>query len=167
MSKQFAVLKVCVTLLKFVEVVPSPKSQSTLPFKGLVVFVNVTVKGTHPERIFALKLTTGEGLTTTLIEELAVQPFAEVVTVYNPEFNKVVFVIEGFWIFELKFGPIQLYVVPETVEVEEIKFKLFPSQIGPFELAVIVGEGLTVTIADPAKVAEQLLVPELATLTNA
>ena len=44
---------------------------------------------------------------------------------------------------------------------------VFPEQIDVVPLILAVGEGLTLTIADPVKLAEQLGVPELATLTNA
>jgi hypothetical protein len=60
-----------------------------------------------------------------------------------------------------------IYICSEVEEKAEIRFNVFPSQIGPFELAVIVGIGFTVIIADPVKLAEQLEAPELVTFTIA
>lgn len=57
-----------------VEVLPLAKFQLTVVPAGLELSVNVTGNGAHPAAVFALKLTTGNGLIVIVVVEAPPQP---------------------------------------------------------------------------------------------
>jgi hypothetical protein len=62
--------------------------------------------------------------------------------------------MEGFWtVDENEFGPVQLYVAPETVGV--VKFIVDPKQTGELLLAVgVAGNEFTTTVVVPARLVQ-------------
>jgi hypothetical protein len=59
-----------------------------------------------------------------------------------------------------------VYVTVALAVPVKVIVAVFPEHIVVVPLIIAVGSGLTVIIADPVKVAEQLGVPELDTLTK-
>ena len=91
----------------------------------------------------------GIALTTTLVElALLEQPFADVVTEYDPEFIIATLFIIGFCNVDVKpFGPAQLYVAPATVVAD--RFNVDPSHNGPLlEADALAGIALTTTLVE-------------------
>ena len=106
---------------------------------------------------FAIAVTR-RSVTRTVVEAGSdVHPLVSVtVTLYAPLAADVTFTIDGFWFVDAKpLGPVQLYVVPETVLA--VRFNVLPASSGPLLPAVgALGVGLMVTVALPDAVPEQL-----------
>ncbi|WP_207917090.1 hypothetical protein, partial [Flavobacterium hiemivividum] len=137
--------------------------------KGVVRF---KVEPTHNGPLFDAVGVAGIGLTTTVVEPAALgQPATVTVTLYVPAVARVTPEILGFCNPELKlFGPVQLYVAPETKGV--VRFKVEPTHSGPlFDAVGVAGIGLTTTVVEPsalgqpATVTITLYVPAVARVT--